>query len=162
MTHRIRTRTKVFATAVTLAGRLEWTGRDDRDPLSWAVWLGSVLAPWRGGCKPMAPWRRVPAGAPVRPMLHSHPELSLSELETAMEAAKAACRTQWTPVGDGGWMRLADAARETDCLRSEYARRNQWSMRRTLPLREQVRLLCIHTWVYCFTCETPADCPHSL
>jgi hypothetical protein len=128
------------AWAVTVAGTFDRAGVPHGDPEWWAAWLDSKVRFWRRGCRPMAPFSRE-ARRPDRPVLV--PEMELDEVLQALPAAHDSARAAWRRVAGTWVMNDMTALDALDHLIQEVERHAAWPRRRSLPLREQVRMLLL-------------------
>jgi hypothetical protein len=127
------------AWALTVAGTFDRAGVPHGAPEWWAAWLDSKVRFWRGGCQPMAPFSR--EARRNRPVLV--PEMELDEALQALPAAHDNARAAWRRVAGTWVMNDTTAYQAVDHLIREVERHAAWPRRRSLPLREQVRMLLL-------------------
>ncbi|MFI2234526.1 MULTISPECIES: hypothetical protein [Actinomycetes] len=127
------------AWALTVAGTFDRVGVPHGAPEWWAAWLDSKLRFWRGGCRPMAPFsREARRNRPVQV-----PEMELDKALQALPAAHDNARAAWRRMAGTWVMNDTTAYQALDHLICEVERHADWPRRRSLPLREQVRMLLL-------------------
>ena len=137
------------AWALTVAGTFDRAGVAHGAPEWWAAWMDSKVRFWRGGCRPMAPFSR--EARRNRPVLV--PEMELDEVLQALPAAHDSARAAWRRVAGTWVMNDTTAYQALDRLICEVERHGAWPRRRSLPLREQVRLLLLVDSVRGLSCS---------